>query len=503
MTSNKQLVINMMASFIAYLVSFSISLFISPYIVRTVGVEAYGFVGLANNFISYANLITVALNSMAGRFITIKIHEKDTEGANKYFTSVLFANIVICLVLFVIFGFSTIYLEHIINIPLELYSDVKLLFLALFLNCLLSTIGTTFSIATFATNKLYLDSIRKIESNLLRVVIILLLFVFFVPKVSYIGITAFVCGIYVFVFNVHYTKKLLPQIRVKLSCFDIKAIIEVVFSGVWNLINRLGQLLLDGLDLLITNLFISSTAMGVLSLAKTLPNIIIGIVSNLVVTFSPNFTMLYAQNKKEELLKSIKQAMKIMGIIVNIPVIILIVCGDLFFALWQPTQNATQLQILSVITCGAIIFSGGINCIYNIFTVANKLKLNSLVVIASGIVSTISVFLLLKFTDLGIYAVAGTSTLISILRNVIFTAPYGAYCMKQKWYAFYPAIIRPIVYVLLSCLLGVYIKSLTSFDGWIGFIVSACITGILAIVIGLFIMLDKNDRKIIFSKLRK
>lgn len=503
MNKNKQLIINMSASFIAYAVTFGISFFLSPYIVKNVGVDAYGFVGLANNFIGYANLISVALNSMAGRFVTVKIHQKDTEGANRYFSSVLIANLFITAFMGIVFTVLLVFLQYLINIPSNMFWDVKLLFGALFLNCLIGTVGTIFNIATFAVNKLYLDSIRKIESNILRVVITLALFICLTPKVSYIGFTTLLCGIYVLAFNIYYTKKLLPQLKVKRKYFDLKAIIEVTLSGVWNLINRVGQLLLDGLDLLITNLLINPTSMGILSLAKTLPNIITGIIGNMVVVFSPNFTILYAEEKMDELLASVKQSMKIMGVIANLPVIILIVCGDLFFVLWQPTQDATQLQILSVLTCGTVIFSGGINCIYNIFTVVNKLKLNSLVVIVSGVINTLCVFLLLKFTNLGIYAVAGTSTILSIIRNIVFVAPYGAICLKQKWYSFYPAMIRPVVYVTISCILGGLFKNIISIDGWVGFIVTALVSGVLAIVIGLFIMLDKNDRNIVFSKLRK
>ena len=55
-SQSKQLIINMSASFIAYGVSLFISFFLSPYIVRTIGVEANGFVGLANNFVSYYRL---------------------------------------------------------------------------------------------------------------------------------------------------------------------------------------------------------------------------------------------------------------------------------------------------------------------------------------------------------------------------------------------------------------------------------------------------------------
>ena len=48
----KQMYINLIAQTIAYAVNLGISFFLTPYIVNHIGVEANGFVGLANNFIS-------------------------------------------------------------------------------------------------------------------------------------------------------------------------------------------------------------------------------------------------------------------------------------------------------------------------------------------------------------------------------------------------------------------------------------------------------------------
>ena len=85
MNNKRQLTINLVAQIIALAVNLFISFYVTPYIIEMVGVDAYGFVGLSNEFIGYAQIITVALNSMASRFITIRIHENDYENANKYF----------------------------------------------------------------------------------------------------------------------------------------------------------------------------------------------------------------------------------------------------------------------------------------------------------------------------------------------------------------------------------------------------------------------------------
>ncbi|WP_051536457.1 lipopolysaccharide biosynthesis protein [Ruminococcus flavefaciens] len=503
MSRNKQLFVNLIASFMSYVITFGISFFLSPYIVRKVGVEAYGFVSLANNFVGYASLITIALDTLAGRFITIRIYEKDYEGANKYFSSVFIANSFISAFLLIVSASVWFFLERLIQIPDQIFWDIKILFAALFLNCIISTFGSVFAVATFAKNKLYLNSLRTVESSVVRGFVLVVLFSFFAPNVCYLGITSLLTGIYCFAYNVYYTKKLLPFIHIKKKYFDFSSIIELISSGVWNVLIRLGQLLSDGLDLLITNIFIDATSMGVLSLAKTIPSLITSIVGTLVGVFSPSLTILYAEKKMDELVRTLKQSMRIMGIIVNLPIIVLIVCGENFFLLWQPTQDARVLHILSVLTCAGYIISGGINCVYNIFTVVNKLKVNSLSLISCGFINILIVFILLKTTNLGIYAVAGISTIINTLKNLIIIVPYSAKCLNLKWYAFYPDVIRPFIFVFISCLLNYTVLHFFDCNSWLTLIVHSFITLSVSTLIGCFIILRKQDRKYLSYNIKK
>ena len=106
----------MLANFVNFGISLCISFFLSPYIVRTIGVEANGFITLANNFVSYSSLVTIALNSMTGRFVTISLTEDRTDDANKYFTSALLANASIAVLLGVIGTFVVVFLKSIIHV---------------------------------------------------------------------------------------------------------------------------------------------------------------------------------------------------------------------------------------------------------------------------------------------------------------------------------------------------------------------------------------------------
>ena len=124
MTKNKQLLINLGTTVLVLVINTVINFFLSRYVVDYIGESAYGFISLANNFISYATIFTTAINSMASRFITLNIHQKKIKTANRFFSSVLIANIIIIAVLMIPSIILILYLDKVVNIPPELVLDV-------------------------------------------------------------------------------------------------------------------------------------------------------------------------------------------------------------------------------------------------------------------------------------------------------------------------------------------------------------------------------------------
>ena len=90
---------NIAMNIVAFIVQFFISFYISPLIVSKVGASAYGFIGLANDFVSYAAIIATVFNSVASRFIANSFYKEDYTTANYYFNSLIAANIVISAIL--------------------------------------------------------------------------------------------------------------------------------------------------------------------------------------------------------------------------------------------------------------------------------------------------------------------------------------------------------------------------------------------------------------------
>ena len=69
----------------------------------------------------------------------------------------------------------------------------------------------------------------------------------------------------------------------------------MISSGIWNTITRLGNILSGNLDLLIVNLYLSATDMGILAISKMIPNLLNTITGILASIFMTNFLELFAK----------------------------------------------------------------------------------------------------------------------------------------------------------------------------------------------------------------
>lgn len=491
---NKQMYLNLLAQMFSFVVSFVISFFISPLIVKTIGKETYGFLGVANNFTSYVTIVTVALNSLAGRFVSVYYHRNKFEETGQYFTSVFVADMFIVLFLLIPTSVFTLNVDKFLNVPEESIQSVKITFGLVFLGFFVNLSSSIFSVATFVTNKIYLASIRTIEANLLRLIILGVSFVLFKPSIVYVALA--MLGYYLFVAftNYRYTKTLIPEIKIKSSSFNIHKVWELIVSGCWSSITALSNVLLEGLDLLISNLLIDASAMGTVSIVKTVPNMINQCLGSVLSVFTPQLTISYAKGDISGMLSYLEYSCKVVALLVALPIAFLVAFGKQFFFLWMPTENATILWGLSVLSLGGLVFAGSVVIMYNMFTVTNHLKVPALATLATGILNTLLVFTILNITELGIYAVVSVSSILALARNLLVNIPYSAKCVGVSPLKFYKIAGRSFLFVLISSVIGSIIAHIGNPSSWGVLILCSGVMCILAITLEVLLFFSKEEK---------
>ena len=61
--ARRRMLMNMLWSLLSLFINYFMNFLITPYVTNNIGVEAYGFVALANTFVSYVDILAVGLNA--------------------------------------------------------------------------------------------------------------------------------------------------------------------------------------------------------------------------------------------------------------------------------------------------------------------------------------------------------------------------------------------------------------------------------------------------------
>lgn len=500
----KQTILNVATGLFTVIIQFAVSFFLSPFIVKKLGAEANGFAQLANNFVMYASLITLAFNSMANRFVSVNYHQGYIDKAKEYLSSVLVANIVIGLLLLPVAIYIVLNLQNVVVIENADVLDVKVLFACVFLNFYLGLWSSLYTMSMTVKNAIYYNNVINAIRTISNAVLLLVVFSVLSVKIFYVSAVASFLSLIVLPLYRRIQYRLLPEISLTTKYFKIQAVKELIKTGIWNTINQCGNMLMTGMDLLLANWFISPTLMGVLAVSKTIPSAIIQLATTINSNFAPSIIISWAKGNMESTMKQLRTSMKISSILVCMPIVTFCCFGNDFYALWMPTEDAKMLTILSFLACMQFIPVAGTQTLYNVFTAANKLQVNSITFIGAGVLNVLVVYLYLKSdATFGIYVIAGVSSFISIIRNVIVTLPYTAHILGLKWTVFYRDVFISLLCATINAVVALSVIYTIPMYGWMGLFFKLITTSVVTILIEMIVVLNKNERQFLLNKILK
>ena len=366
------------------------------------------------------------------------------------------------------------------------------------MNFFVGLINSSFSVTLFIKNRVDLTNLKNMESNILKVICMIGLFYLFGANIVFVGIASLLATLYLLIWNIKYFIKLTPEIKVNKKYFDVKMIFTIFMSGIWNTITKLGQVLSDGLDLLVCNWFVTPLAMGQLAISKTFSTCISTLTANISYVFQPNMTYYYAIGDNDKEINEIKFSMKATAFFANILLAGVIALGISLFKIWIPTQDIKIIYLATLVTIIGGIVGSSINSLFNIFTITNKLKLNSFVTLGQGVLNMIIVLIILGlniFKGYEIVVIAGVNVFISIIKNLTFTPIYSAICLNAKPTVFYSTIFNGIVSAILLIGSFIFIERLLVPNNWLELILCSLVCGFVGLVINYFVLFNKNEKQ--------
>ena len=501
MQENRQIFHNMVWGFIATGLSYLVSFLLTPYITRKLGIEAYGFISLATIVTSYIDIISVALNGFAARYIAIEYHNGRIEKANSYFNSVFVADLVFIAVASVPSVIIITQLEHFIIIPESNVFDVKIMFMLVFINYCINILGTLFSSLLFIKNKTSTTYRNKGISTIIYVLSIVSIIVLLEFRLYSVAIAQVVSSSFYYLANRKESGKIIPEVRVNIRCYSSKSLKRVISSGIWNSINNLGSVLNNGLDLLVSNRMLDNTVMGQVSIAKQISNIYNAISVILVQSFQSTQLECYSKGDKTGLIRSFNKSIKISGVIGCTIFGGYIILGKQFLNLWLGGSNTNIIYEICLITLVGDFMLISNRPLFYIFTLTDKLSYNCWITLITGAVNFLGMIVFLKVTNLGGYIVVG-STVVSYALTIWTISLQGKKYLNLEKNPFNAVIMKNYLVACLYLLVGTTVKLPIEILGWTTFLAYGFILGLLLLFLSSLLLLNQEERKAFWSLTR-
>ena len=374
------IIVSGLGVFISYLINF----LLTPYITDNIGIEAYGFVSLAKNFVNYAQIATIAITSFVVRYISVSYHERKMQEANEYYSTSVIACVALAGVIFISALLLITKIDLLLNVPQNLIFSVKLLFLIVFLNFVLTTATTPFTTAAYIKNRLDITGIIKIIAYLVDAGVMVILFINCTPNVWFVGMGSLAASVVTFICTYILSKKLVPELVFNKDFFSVSKLKNLVGNGIWNSLNSLGNELNSGLDLIISNLFLNGVATGQIAVVKTIGTMFSMLYEVVYQPFQPNLIKAYASGDVNIFINEQKKAMRICGYFSNVAFAGFVALGGLYYKLWLPSEDTKLLHMLTIVTVLGSVTAGVMRPIYYVYTLTLKNKLPCWITIAGG-----------------------------------------------------------------------------------------------------------------------
>lgn len=455
--------LNLISSIIVFGIQLLVNFLLAPFILRSLGDEAYGLLTLANSLVNYGYILTMVINSVSGRFIAFEYHAGRVLLASKYYSSVLVINLIFSLVICLSSALFIYKIDEIINLSPELKNDAQIAFALYFANFCLGLFNGIFSALAFVVNKVYLIAFRSAIASLVFGGLVFGLYYFLEPMISYSAFAALVSSVVVFISSLFIVKRLGLGVRFRLRYTRIILLKALFKSGAFNSFNSLSYSIINGADLLLCNLLLNPAMVGIMAISKSLIMTIESFIAMLSAVFSPKLTELYAKNLKAELISNLRFALRAQAFICLPPICAFVGLGGEFYTLWLPFKNADEIALiyaLAMIAAAPALFLACMYPLLNLNIVVNSLRRPAMANLAMAIAIFSSQLVLLETTSWGLWAMFVCASVCYMARVVFFDIANAARNLELPKSTFFIDFARNLVAFIALLAIILVLKSL-------------------------------------------
>lgn len=489
----KQLPRNALMKMLSFVSALIVGVWLTPYLVNTLGTAAFGLVPLAGLLTQYVAIISNCLAQSVTRFLTIEL-QKEGGKPNVVFNSAIALFSVLAVIQAPVFFIAITYMQKIFSIPENLLSDATILLSCSAVSYLFTLIGGVFQVSTFSQNRIYIDEGIHLIRIVARIILIVAVFSTFSPALRYIGYIDLILTALIFCAKIYYWRKLTPELYLSLSDIDFKRLLPIFSMSGWILVNYLGALFYLRTDIWIANRFISPEAAGQYAALLQWDALIRSTAGTLGFLTAPMVLIYCSRNEITQAANLSKLSIKLLTGLLAVPVALIVVFSPQLLRIWLGAEFEYLWPILAIMVSHLFI-NAGITPAFQLQTATNNVKMPALVTFGMGILNVTLSFIVVTIFNGGLVAIAIVGGIVLTLKNAIFTPWYAARITLVPTSSFFKPLVTGLLMMSFVTTLGLLTQQFWHFTSLVGLTMRCILIAIISLALFWTFALKRDERK--------
>ena len=470
-----------------------VGLWYTPYLIRHLGVGSYGLIPLITQVVGYLAIVTVALNSAVGRYITIDLERGNHAEANRYFNASFFGSLALVAVMVIPAGFATYHIDKLISVPAGQETQVRWLTGCVVAVFFLSALLTPFGIATYCTNRFDLRNAVSIAEYLVRVGVVVACFALLSPQLWQVGLALVGATLVSGGLTLGLWRRLMPMLRVSISDFDIRAVGKLASFGGWVAVNQVGAILYLAVDLIVVNRMFGPVAGGRYAAALQWSGLLRSLTGVVATVFGPTMLYIYARNDFDGLVSYARRAMKLTGLAIALPIGLICGLSGPLLGTWLGPGFVGLAPLMSLMTIHLSV-NLAVTPLFAVQTATNRVSVPGIVTLVMGAANLGLALLLAGPVGWGLYGVAAAGAIMLTAKNLVFTPIYTACCLKRSPLVFFRQMFGTTSATIVTAVSCYGLARLVDLSGWFRLGTAAAAVSLVYLAIVLLTLVTADER---------
>ena len=494
--AGRRFVVNVGSSLVYAVLNIGIMFWYIPFLLKHLGVAAYGMVPLTSAFVVFAAIVCDGVNGAIYRNLAIDLNREDLSAAQKTFNSAVILTIAFsCFLLIPIVPLVWLF-PQLFEVPPDLGGATQFLIAGSFFAALTFLIGSAFDASSLITHRFDVRNAIRSAVALSRVGVVALCFLVWPASLLHVGLGLIASALLGLGGSVIAWRRLTPQLRLHLGAVDPQRFRPLLNIGAWSAVNMAGMLLLMQVDLLIVNALFGPTMTGRYGALLAFAVLIHTLAEVVTPIFSPAIMARYAIGDFAGLRRLLESAVGLLAFGLALPVGLLCGLGRPLVSLWLGPDFAELDVLLAVLVAHLAVNLAGRPLGY-LLTAHNKVKQQGLVTLALGAVNVLLAVALALWAEWGVLGIAAATAIVWTLKNTLFLPVYAARVLGLVWWAFLPRLAGGAAAVLGVALAGRALAAMWPPLDWIGLAAMAAAISALYAITLLGLIIRPDDRRLI------